>query len=118
MRSNNIVKGSTMVFNKDCINRAQLFGRKVSSRWQKGQGMTEYIVVVALVAVAAIATMQLFGATARNQVAAIAKEVSGTDGSAAMAQAGTAAEKAATVAKDGNKNSLSTFSDQATSGKQ
>jgi type IV pilus assembly protein PilA len=92
--------------------------RKLTARKQVGQGMTEYIIIVALIAVAAIAVTQLFGATIRNQVAGIAKEVSGTDGSAAITQAGTAATAAATAAKDNNKNSLSSYGDQATTGKQ
>lgn len=97
--------------------------RKISAnnvlvRKQKGQGMTEYIIIVALIAVAAIAVTQLFGATIRNQVAGIAKEVSGTDGKDAIAQSATASEKAATVAKDSSKNSLSTYGSQATDGKQ
>lgn len=85
---------------------------------QTGQGMTEYIIIVALIAVAAIAVTQLFGATIRNQVAGIANEVSGQDGKAAIAQAGTAATAAAAVAKDNTKNSLSTYGSQATDGKQ
>lgn len=85
---------------------------------QLGQGMTEYIIIVALIAVAAIAVTQLFGATIRNQMAGIAQEVSGSNGTAAIAQAGTAADKAATAAKDTSKNSLSTFGDQKTTGQQ
>ncbi|MGV7207006.1 pilus assembly protein [Oxalobacteraceae bacterium A2-2] len=85
---------------------------------QRGQGMTEYIVIVALIAVAAIAVYQLFGATIRNQTAGIAMEVSGKNGSNAITQAGTAAGKAETTAKDTTKNSLSTYGDQATSGTQ
>lgn len=85
---------------------------------QLGQGMTEYIIIVALIAVAAIAVTQLFGATIRNQMAGISQEVAGTNGTAAITQAGNAASKAATNAKDASKNSLSTFGDQATSGKQ
>jgi Flp pilus assembly pilin Flp len=85
---------------------------------QRGQGMTEYIIIVALIAVAAIAVTQLFGATIRNQVAGISQEVAGKDGSAAITQAGTAADKAATEAKNTEKNTLSTFGDQATTGKQ
>jgi len=85
---------------------------------QAGQGMTEYIIIVALIAVAAIAVTQLFGATIRNQMAGIAKEVSGNDGSAAITQAGTTATAAANAAKDPNKNSLSTFGDQKTTGTQ
>ncbi len=46
-------------------------------RKQHGQGMTEYIVIVALIAVAAIAVYQFFGQTIRSQTAGIAKEVSG-----------------------------------------
>lgn len=85
---------------------------------QRGQGMTEYIIIVALIAVAAIAVSQLFGATIRNQIAGIAMEVSGKDGSAAITQAGTAAGKAKDAAADADKNSLSTYGDQATTGKQ
>ncbi|MDN2696700.1 pilus assembly protein [Janthinobacterium sp. SUN073] len=73
--------------------------RKIKSmRQQLGQGMTEYIVIVALIAVAAIGVYQLFGATIRNQTAGIAMEVSGKNG---------------TAAKDTAKNSLSTYGDQA-----
>ena len=89
-----------------------------SQRKQRGQGMTEYIIIVALIAVAAIAVYQLFGATIRNQTAAIAQEVAGQNGSAAITQAGVAATAAATAAKDNGKNSLSTYGDQATTGKQ
>lgn len=86
--------------------------------YQRGQGMTEYIVIVALVAVAAIAVYQLFGATVRNQTAGIAMEVAGQNGSTAIAKAGTAATKAETAAKDADKNTLSSYGDQATTGKQ
>ena len=85
---------------------------------QRGQGMTEYIIIVALIAVAAIAVYQLFGATVRNQTAAMALEVSGKNRSAAITQAGAAATKAEAAAKDNSKNSLSTYGDQATTGKQ
>ena len=55
---------------------------------QAGQGMTEYIIVVALVAVAAIAVYQYFGQVVRAQVAAMAHELSGEDGSASRARGG------------------------------
>ena len=73
---------------------------------------------MALIAVAAIAVTQLFGATIRNQVAGIAQEVSGKSGKDSIDQAGTAAANASAAAKDNNKNTLSTFGDQATAGKQ
>ena len=60
--------------------------------------MTEYIVIVALVAVAAIATYQYFGKTIRNQTAAIANEVAGNDGTTAKTSAHTAATAGATKA--------------------
>ena len=68
------------------------------ARQQRGQGMTEYIVIVALVAVAAIATYQYFGKTVRNQTAAIANEVAGNDGTTAKTAAQTAATGGATKA--------------------
>ena len=68
------------------------------ARQQRGQGMTEYIVIVALVAVAAIATYQYFGKTVRNQTAAIANEVAGNDGTTAKKAAQTAATAGATKA--------------------
>lgn len=66
---------------------------------QLGQGMTEYIIIVALVAVSAIAVYQLFGQVIRSQTAAMAKELAGEDGSeqsrAAQAAADTAAGQTA-----------------------
>jgi len=64
-------------------------------RRQLGQGMTEYIIVVALVAIAAIAVYQLFGQVIRSQTAAMAKELAGEDGSEQSQAAQTAAESAA-----------------------
>lgn len=65
---------------------------------ERGQGMTEYIIIVALIAVAAIAVYQYFGQTVRNQTAAIASEIAGNDGTAARTKAQTAAGSAATQA--------------------
>lgn len=66
------------------------------AKWQQGQGMTEYIVIVALIAVAAIATYQFFGQTVRNQMAGIAQEVAGQSAATATSAAQTAANGAAT----------------------
>ncbi|HEY8605870.1 MAG TPA: hypothetical protein VIM12_01990 [Noviherbaspirillum sp.] len=63
---------------------------------QAGQGMTEYIVIVALIAVAAIATYQFFGQTIRNQTAGIAQEVAGNSADAARSAAAAAAANATT----------------------
>ena len=77
---------------KSALARARKHGK------QRGQGMTEYIIIVALIAVAAIAVYQLFGNVVRNQTAAIANEVAGNDGTAARTAAGTNATTAATDA--------------------
>lgn len=61
---------------------------------QKGQGMTEYVIIVALIAIAAIAVYQFFGNTVRDQTAAIAQELAGGNGTAAQANAQAAATSA------------------------
>ena len=61
---------------------------------QLGQGMTEYIIIVALIAIAAIAVYNLFGDTVRGQVGDMAAELGGgtsqnmgnTEGTAAQGE--------------------------------
>lgn len=53
---------------------------KFVRRTSIGQGMTEYIIIVALIAIAAIGVFTAFGNTAKNQVGAMALELSGQDG--------------------------------------
>lgn len=71
----------------------------------RGQGMTEYIIIVALIAVAAIGTYSYFGKTVRNQSGAMAAALGG-DGAGAKAAndkglaAGTAAGTEAGVDKN------------------
>ncbi|MGO3742205.1 hypothetical protein [Kerstersia sp.] len=65
---------------------------------QLGQAMTEYVIIVALVAVAAIAVYQLFGQVIRSQTAAMARELAGEDGSGESAAAQQAADSAAAQA--------------------
>lgn len=60
----------------------------------RGQGMSEYLIIVALLAVAGITTFGFLSGAARNQVAAIATEISGGDGSTQEAAAVTAATAA------------------------
>lgn len=67
-------------------------------RRQAGQGMTEYIVIVALIAVAAIGIYTLFGQTIRNQTAGLALEMSGQDAATAIGNAQTNANTAQTNA--------------------
>ena len=80
---------------------------------QLGQGMTEYIIIVALVAVAAIAVYQTFGQVIRSQTAAMAKELAGEDGSEQSRMAQTATEAAASQAAA---KSLKSFTGNAGAG--
>lgn len=65
---------------------------------QLGQGMTEYIIIVALVSVAAIGVYQYFGQVLRAQTAAIAKELAGEDGADMSRKAQSASQSAASQA--------------------
>ena len=57
------------------------------SRWlffnsplnKRGQGMTEYIIIVALIAIAAIGILELLGGTVRIQFGKIAASLQGTE---------------------------------------
>jgi type IV pilus assembly protein PilA len=64
---------------------------------QIGQGMTEYIIIVALIAIAAIAAYSLFGDTVRSQVGGMAAELGGQSSTATQAATATAAAGAQTA---------------------
>lgn len=66
---------------------------------QTGQGMTEYIVILALVVVSAIGVYSLLGKTVRNQVAGVAKEIAGQSSSQELNEAKGAAQEASSKAK-------------------
>lgn len=53
---------------------------------QLGQGMTEYIIIVALIAIAAIAVYGFFGDAIRGQMGAMTQELSGSDGNLSTVQ--------------------------------
>lgn len=76
------------------VPNAKLTDSRRRSCAQRGQGMTEYIIIVALIAVAAIAVYQIFGTVVRSQTAAIASEVGGVDGTNSQTAASTAARSA------------------------
>jgi Flp pilus assembly pilin Flp len=65
---------------------------------QRGQGMMEYVIIVALIAVAAIGVYSVFGQTVRNQTAGLANEIAGVDSATQIQAAGTTASTAATRA--------------------
>ncbi|WP_022958379.1 Flp family type IVb pilin [Spongiibacter tropicus] len=79
-----------------------------SRRKQFGQGMTEYIIVVALIAVAAIGVFRLFGDTLREQMGGLAQEMSGQSGSDQIGNAQDAADAA--VSQANTKKDLSNYS--------
>ena len=63
---------------------------------QLGQGMTEYIVIVALIAIVAITVFNIFGDVVRTQVADMASELGGgtsTGSAAAVTKAVTESTK-------------------------
>ncbi|MCH8492207.1 MAG: pilus assembly protein [Idiomarina sp.] len=81
---------------------------------QRGQGMTEYIVVLALVVVAAIGVYSLFGKTVRNQMAGVAQEISGRSSTSQVNAAGAAAQEAAQKAN--REYNLSNYDEATNSG--
>jgi len=81
--------GNVRIFSK-----SSLLGAK-----QAGQGMTEYIIIVALIAVAAIGVYSYFGQTLRQQTAGMAAEMAGKDSTDSVSKAGVAAGKASTSAE-------------------
>lgn len=71
---------------------------------QLGQGMTEYIIIVALIAISAIVVYNLFGSTVREQVGDMAAELGGGQATQAANATGAAAQTAA-----GTAHNLSNF---------
>lgn len=67
-----------------------------TKRQQRGQGMTEYIIIVALIAIAGIAAFKFFGGTVQSQVGGIATELSGGDAATAITNAQGSAGSAVT----------------------
>ena len=63
------------------------FMRKAQPKKIFGQGMTEYIIIVALVAVAAIGAFKMFGQTAQHQIAGLATELGGTNATESISAA-------------------------------
>lgn len=87
--------------------------RFVRKNRQFGQGMTEYIIIVALIAVAAIGVYSFFGQTVRAQMAGLSKELAGESSTDSINKAKKAGNKAKEMADKDVK--LSTY-DAAASG--
>ena len=83
---------------------------RVARRRIGGQGMTEYIIVVALVAIAAVAAVSFFGAAVKGQFVQLGGELLGKpDTSGVDAAAADDTQGAAT-----NKNGASSLGDYGT----
>jgi Flp pilus assembly pilin Flp len=76
---------------------------------QLGQGMTEYIIIVALIAIAAIAVYTVFGDVVRQQVGGMAAELAGGEGKSIAADAATEESRATDAA---GAATLDTFADK------
>jgi Flp pilus assembly pilin Flp len=86
---------------------SQIKPSPVSWTSQSGQGMMEYIIIVALIAVAAIGIYSAFGKTVRTQTAGLAKELAGQK--ADISKAVDAANAAAGRANDPKKVGLGQY---------
>jgi len=84
--------------------------RNVNSKKITGQGMSEYLIIVGLVAVAGIAVMGLMGNTVRNQFGGMAQELGGNSGATAQGNANTTATAAAATAN--TQRNLQTYTGQ------
>jgi pilus assembly protein Flp/PilA len=81
---------------------------------QRGQGMSEYIIITALVAVAGIGLFAAFGDVLQNQMAGMSKEMAGQSGGTNITAAGTSATTAQTRAAQAD--NLSNYNQQTNSG--
>lgn len=68
--------------------------KQINRKRITGQGMSEYLIIIGLVAVAGIGVMAFFGQTIQNQVAGMATEISGQDATAQIANAAASAGEA------------------------
>lgn len=72
---------------------------------QLGQGMTEYIIIVALIAIAGIAIFTMFGDVVREQMGIMTEELAGQQGGTVTQQTTTEAAGKATLSDfESNKN--------------
>jgi Flp pilus assembly pilin Flp len=56
-------------------------------RSNKGQGMSEYLIILALVAVATIGAVIFFADNVREQISNLAEEIAGSDATATLSAA-------------------------------
>jgi len=76
----------------------------------KGQGMVEYIIIVALIAISAIAAFTFFGDVIRGQVGTMASELGGQKADTSRAQVKKQADAA--DAQGAQKSTLADYSEK------
>ncbi len=81
------------------------------SKHQLGQGMTEYIIIVALIAIGAVGVFTAFGKEVQHEVAGIAEGLAGSNSTQAVTDANTSATNANTAA--GKQQGMSDFNQSA-----
>jgi len=85
--------------------------RSIPRRKIRGQGMTEYVIIVALIAIAAIGVYSAFGNVIKGQTGAMAAELGGKSGAQS---AGTAKDQGTQANTRGEaKHSLDNFTEAA-----
>lgn len=85
-------------------------GGSVAARRQLGQGMSEYIIITALVAVAGIGLFAAFGDTLQSQMASMSMEMSGRSGATDIQNAQRSATTAQT--RSAQADSLANYNQQ------
>ena len=86
---------------------------RTTQRTQRGQGMSEYIIITALVAVAGIGLFAAFGDVLQNQMAGMSREMAGQSGSQDITDAQGSATAAQNRAQQAD--SLATYNQQTNS---
>ena len=79
----------------------------IARRRVTGQGMTEYIIIVGLIAIAAVGAVSFFGTAVKSQFVSLSSELVGEDGTAATATVKGAIGGETT--KAGTKSTLGTY---------
>lgn len=88
------------------------FRKKSTNKYlQRGQGMTEYIIIVGVIAIAAIGAFGYFGDAVEHQIAGMAHELGGQEGASSQAAAGAAADSATNEAA--RHNTLDNYHDNS-----
>lgn len=75
----------------------------------RGQGMSEYLVIVALIAVVSIASIGFFGNSARTMFGAVGQALSGNDGGTAAARVAAQGSALAIQTEEGTLKGMDDF---------